>query len=64
MGGIKRYLTKIMSPVYDRVFERDHLLILTEQRKTANSIFKSKLTLSASPCRIIDTICGSPSRHF
>ncbi|WP_304053490.1 transposase [Nitrosomonas communis] len=28
------------------------------------SISKSKLTLSASPCRIIYTVYGSPSRHF
>jgi hypothetical protein len=28
------------------------------------SISKSKLTFSASPCRIISTVCGSPSRHF
>jgi hypothetical protein len=28
------------------------------------SISKSKLTLLASPCRIIYTVCGSPSRHF
>jgi hypothetical protein len=28
------------------------------------SISHSQLTLSASPCRIIYTICGSPSRHF
>jgi hypothetical protein len=27
------------------------------------SISKLKLTLSASPCRIIYTGCGSPSRH-
>ncbi|WP_177198009.1 hypothetical protein [Nitrosomonas communis] len=27
------------------------------------SISKSKLTLSASPCRIIDTVRGPPSRH-
>jgi hypothetical protein len=29
-----------------------------------NSISKSKLTLSVSPCRIIYTVCGSPLRHF
>ncbi|SFM00114.1 NAD(P)-binding domain-containing protein [Nitrosomonas communis] len=29
-----------------------------------HSISKSKLTLSTSPCRIIHTICDSPSRHF
>ncbi|SFI50707.1 hypothetical protein [Nitrosomonas sp. Nm34] len=29
-----------------------------------NSISKSKMILSSSPCRIIDAICGSPSRHF
>ena len=29
-----------------------------------NSIFKSKLTLLASSCRIIYTVCGSPSRDF
>ncbi|WP_177198223.1 hypothetical protein [Nitrosomonas communis] len=27
-------------------------------------ISKSKLTWSASPCRIIHTVCGSPSRHI
>jgi hypothetical protein len=27
-------------------------------------ISKSKMTWSASPCRIIDTVCGSPLRHF
>ena len=29
-----------------------------------NSISKSKLTLSTSPCRIIHIVCDSPSRHF
>jgi hypothetical protein len=28
-----------------------------------NSIAKSKVTLSASPCRIVETVYGSPSRH-
>jgi hypothetical protein len=29
-----------------------------------NSIAKSKLTLLASPCCIMDTVCGSSWRHF
>jgi len=33
-------------------------------RRIPDSISKSRLTLSASPCRIIHTVCGSPSCHF
>ncbi|SFM17701.1 hypothetical protein SAMN05421863_10164 [Nitrosomonas communis] len=40
------------------------LHIVSCLKKWSYSISKSKLTLSASPCRIIDTVCGSPSRHF
>jgi hypothetical protein len=34
------------------------------ERASSNSISKSKLTLSASLCRIIDTVCGLPSCYF
>ncbi|SDW11696.1 hypothetical protein SAMN05421882_100357 [Nitrosomonas communis] len=45
-------------------------VLITMQRKdtkplegSCHSISKLKLTLSALPYRIIDTVCGSPLRH-
>ncbi len=39
-------------------------LVHLERIMGFDSISKSKLTLLASPCRIIDTLYGLPSRHF
>ena len=45
----------------DRINETDPT---AASKATGHFISKPKLTLPASHCRIIDTVYGSPSRHF